>query len=129
MIKPWDKGGEWLPEFPIVATCSDDTVCTIPYGELAAAKAAGKLKSLIPPTATGETLHHELRLQWQQLSGGMETKVSNWNFQITVRYRIEDDSPVLVEYQEINGKIFLIAIAGALLTLFGLYRRKYLKQG
>jgi len=41
-----------------------------------------------------------------------------------VRYRIENETPVLLEYQEISAKVFLAAIAGALLSLIGIYYRK-----
>lgn len=124
MIWPWQKGGEWLPEFPLIAVCSDDTRCIIPYGELNQAKAVGKFKTLQPPSDTGDMAYQQLSVQWKRLQGGVETKVSAWNFQTTVRYRIDEEIPVLVEYQEIGGKVFLIAIGGALLTLIGLYLRK-----
>lgn len=127
MIWPWHQGGEWLPEFPIVGVCNDDRLCTIPYGELNQAKASGKLKTLEPPSETGDTAYEMLTVQWKRLQGGVETKVSAWNFQTTVRYRIDNEIPVLVEYQEIGGKVFLIAIGGALLTLIGLYLRKFRK--
>lgn len=127
MFWPWHQGGEWLPEFPIVAVCVDNPVCTIPYGELAAAKAAGKLKSLQPQEPAGETTHAMLNLQWKPLPGGIEAKLSTWNFQTVVRYRIDEDKPVLVEYQHIDGKLFLYAIGGALVTLGLLYLRKLKK--
>lgn len=128
MVWPWQKGGDWLAEFPIVAVCSDDTLCTIPYGELNQVKASGKLKTLVPPSETGDTVYNQLSVQWKRLQGGVETKVSAWNFQTTVRYRLDNEIPVLVEYQEIGGKVFLVAIGGALLTLIGLYLRKLRRQ-
>jgi hypothetical protein len=127
MLWPWQKGGEWLPEFPIVAVCADDSVCAVPYGELAAAQAAGKVKTLTPPTEQGETAYEMIALQWTRLSGGVEAKASAWNFQTKVRYRIEDEKPILIEYQEIGGKVFLYAILGALVTLGILYLRKLKK--
>lgn len=127
MLWPWQKGGDWLPDFPIVAVCADDSICTVPYGELPAAKAAGRIKSLLPATDSGETEHEMISLQWKRLAGGMETQASAWNFRITVRYRIDDEMPVLVEYQEINGKVFLFAVVGALVSLGLLYLRKLKK--
>jgi len=127
MLWPWQKGGEWLPDFPIVATCTDDVICAIPYGELPAAKAAGKLKSLIPMENNGETAYELITLQWKLIKGGIETKASAWNFQTTVRYRIDNEMPVLVEYQEISGKVFLFAIVGALVSTLLLYLRKLKK--
>lgn len=124
MLWPWQAGGEWLPEFPIVSVCADNSVCAIPYGELVQAKSAGKIKSLIPSSDTGEMPYGMITLQWKLLSGGIEAKASAWNFQTTVRYRLENDMPVLVEYQEIGGRLFQVALIGALVTLIGLYLNK-----
>ena len=124
MIWPWDKGGEWLPEFPIVVTCADNSACALPFRELAEAKSSGRISALHPPIESGETAYGQLHMEWQPWNKGMETKVSAWNFQITVRYALIDEQPVLVEYREISGKLFLVAILGALLTLFGLYRNQ-----
>ena len=127
MLWPWHKGGDWLPDYPIVAVCADGKVCAVPHGELAAAQAAGKIKTLVPPEESGETAYEQITLQWKRLPGGIEAKASAWNFQTKVRYRIEDEKPVLVEYQEIGGKVFLYAIAGALVSLALLYLRKLKK--
>lgn len=127
MFWPWQKGGQWLPDFPIVAVCADGSACALPYRELAAAKADGRVKSLQPAEATGETAYEMITLRWKLLPGGIESKVSAWNFQTTVRYRLDDDMPVLVEYQEIGGKVFLYALGGALLTLSALYLNKLRK--
>jgi len=130
MLWPWQKGGQWLPEFPIVAVCaseSGDQVCAVPYGELPAARAAGKVKTLQPPTPSGDTAYEMIALQWKPWSGGIEAKASAWNFQTTVRYRLQEEQPILVEYQEIGGKVFLYAIVGALISLGLLYLRKLKK--
>lgn len=124
---PWQTGGEWLADFPLVVTCADNAVCAVPHGEIASARSSGKVLALTPPVAAGETAYEKIALQWKPQGNLIETKASAWNFQTTVRYRIDNEMPVLVEYQEISGKVFLIAIAGALLTLIGLYlsqRRK-----
>ena len=124
---PWQTGGEWLPEFPIVVTCADGSACALPYGDISTARASGKVIAVTPPVTAGETAYEMIALQWKPQGGLIETKASAWNFQTTVRYRIDNEIPILIEYQEISGKVFLIAIAGALLTLIGLYlsqRRK-----
>jgi hypothetical protein len=121
---PWHKGGEWVADFPIAALCANDAVCALPYGELAAARAAGKFKTLALPGDSGETAYQLIALQWKKQGSLIEAKASAWNFQTTVRYRIEDEQPVLVEYQEISGKLFLFALGGALLTLLGLHVSK-----
>ena len=127
MLWPWQKGGEWLPDFPMVAVCANNQVCTLPYSQLATAQAEGKVKGLIPEQASGEAAYEMITLTWKRLSGGMEVKASAWNFQTTVRYRIDDQRPVLVEYQEISAKVFLFAILGALVSTVLLYLRKLRK--
>lgn len=123
---PWSKGGEWLPEFPIVATCGQ-SVCAVPYGQLPQAMAAGKVTALTPPGESGETAYEMISLAWKQANGQIETRASAWNFRTTVRYRIENNVPVMTAYQEISGKVFLLAIGGALFTLIGIYLRKLRK--
>lgn len=123
---PWQAGGEWLPEFPLVAVCGE-VVCAVPYGQLAEAQAAGKVTSLVPPAANGETAYEAISLSWKQQDGQIETRASAWNFQTTVRYHLENGRPVLTAYQEIGGKVFLLAMAGAAFTMIGLYLRKLRK--
>lgn len=127
---PWNKGGDWLPAFPIVAVCSDGEVCTIPYSELAAAQSEGKVKTLLPDAVAGEITYESFLVRWKRIPGGIETKLSNWNYQTTVRYRVDEGQPVLVEYQEITAKVFLSAIVAALISLglFKLYARRARQQ-
>lgn len=127
MLWPWQKGGEWLPDFPIIAVCANDQPCALPYGKLSQAQQSGEIKSLIPAEETGEAAYEAITLEWKRLPAQMQLKASAWNFQTTVRYRVEDNRPILVEYQEISGKVFLFAMLGALVTLGLLYMRKLSK--
>lgn len=124
MAWPWTKGGEWLPEYPLVATCVPDTLCVVPYGELAKARAEGRLQTVAPPLDKGETGYQQINLNWANSNGLIETTASAWNFQITVRYRIENEQPVMIQYREISIKLFFYALAGALFSLLGLYLRQ-----
>lgn len=124
MAWPWTKGGEWLPEFPLVVTCVPDTLCVIPFGELAQARTEGRLQVMQPPLASGETAHQQINLSWANSQGLIETTASAWNFQITVHYRIENEQPVMVQYREISIKLFFYALAGALFSTIGLYLRQ-----
>lgn len=124
MAWPWQKGGEWLPEFPMVTTCTSGEACVIPNGELAKAMADGRIKAVTPPTAQGETAFGQISLGWKPHDGLIEASASSWNFQFTVRYRVENDQPVLVQYREISIKIFFYALGGALFSLIGLYLRQ-----
>jgi len=124
---PWQKGGEWLPEFPIVAVCAPETSCAIPYGKIGEARHNGVLMSLTPLTDTGEIVLDYGTLNWQLGNGVIESRYAAWNFQTTVRYRLQDDLPVLLEYQNIAGRTFLYALGGALFSLIGIYLRKLRK--
>lgn len=124
MLWPWQKGGEWLPDYPIAVRCAGDQTCAIPIGQLAAARATGKVSSLQPAEESGETAYEMITVQWKVLPGGMQVKASSWNFQTTVRYRLENEQPVLIEYQEIGGKLFLYALLGAAVSLILLYLNK-----
>lgn len=120
---PWHKGGDWLPGFPIVASCVPDTACSIPYKDLATARANGTLKSLSTIAERGELPLDFGMLSWQHRNGLVEAKVAAWNFQTTVRYRLDNETPVLVEYQDIDASALLYALGGALFSMLGLYLR------
>lgn len=124
MAWPWHKGGDWLPEFPLVVTCAPDKLCILPYGELAKARAEGRLQAVQPPLESGEAAYQQINVTWDNSKGLIETTASAWNFQITVRYRIENDQPVMVQYREISIKLFFYALAGALFSTIGLFLRQ-----
>lgn len=124
---PWDKTSDWKPEFRLIATCVKDQqkeACGVAYGELAAARAAGQFESLTPPEAAGDLDEIKNWLKWKVENGLFEVKSSSWHFQTTVRYRLENDVPVLVEYQDIEAKAFYYGVAAALFSLLGIYLRK-----
>ena len=63
-------------------------------------------------------------LKWKKENGIYEVKASSWHFQTTIRYKLEDDVPVLIEYQDVAAKAFYYGIAAGLFSLIGLYLRK-----
>ncbi|HJW27598.1 MAG TPA: hypothetical protein VJ576_22100 [Rhodocyclaceae bacterium] len=124
---PWEKGTAWKPNFRLAAVCAQNEACGIPYGQLAEAKAKGTLVSLVPADTAGEVAEQDNWLKWKKVSGEpwqIETTASSWHFQTTVRYRVEGDTPVLVEYKEVGGKAFYYGLAAAFVSLVGIYLRK-----
>jgi hypothetical protein len=125
---PWEKGGDWKPEFRLPAVCAQGEVCSVSYGQLADAKAQGKFTSLLPPDDGGEVQAEDAWVRWKKAPAGqpwqIESKASSWYFQTTVRYRLDNDTPVLVEYQEVGAKSFYygMGLAGFSLLLFYLRR-------
>jgi len=124
---PWDKSDIWKPEFRVVAVCDQDEPCGFAYGELAQAKTKGLYKTLNPQADAGDVLEKGGWLQWKKVNGLIEAKSSSWYFQTTIRYKVEDETPVLVEYQDVSAKAFYYGIAAALLSLLGIYLRKFRK--
>jgi len=122
---PWDKSSEWKPEFRVVAVCGKDEFCGIPYGELESAKASGRFSTLELPGDAGDAMEEKGWLQWKRVNGLIEAKASSWHFQTTIRYRLEEGKPVLVEYQDVSAKALYYGIAAALFTLIGIYLRKF----
>ena len=123
---PWDKSDIWKPEFRVVALCDKDETCGVAYGELAAARSSGLLKTLNLPDNAGDVMGKDGWLQWKKIDGGLiEAKASSWHFQTIIRYKVEDEQPILVEYQDVNVKAFYFGIAAALFSLFGIYLRKF----
>lgn len=123
---PWEKSGDWQPEFRVVAVCGDKgDFCGIPYGELEDARVKGLFKTLDLPGDAGEVMEERGWLQWKRVNGLIEAKASSWHFQTTIRYKLEDGKPVLVEYQDVSARAFYFGIAAALLSLLGIYFRKF----
>lgn len=123
---PWEKSTAWKPEFRLAAVCKDGA-CSIPYGGLADARAKGTLASLVPTADAGEIGLEDAWLKWKKVAGQpwqIESTASSWHFQTTVRYRLEGDTPVLVEYQEVGGKAFYYGMGLAALSLLGIFLRK-----
>lgn len=121
---PWEKNPTWKPEFRIVATCANKEPCGLAYGELADAKAKGLYTSLEMAEPAGDVEEKANWLKWKKENGIYEVKASSWHFQTTIRYKLEDDVPVLVEYQDVAAKAFYYGIAAGLFSLIGLYLRK-----
>lgn len=121
---PWEKSDVWKPEFRVVAVCADSKPCGFAYGELAEAKAKGLYTSLNPSEPAGD-LEEELNwLKWKVENGVIEVKASSWHFQTTIRYTVENEMPILIEYQDVAAKAFYYGVAAALFSLLGLYLRR-----
>ena len=63
-------------------------------------------------------------LKWKKTDGVIEVKASSWHFQTTIRYTVENETPVLVEYQDVGAKALYFGMAAGLFSLIGLYLRK-----
>lgn len=126
MAWPSEKTSKWEPDFRVVATCADKEACSVPYGELAAAKAKGTYTTLVPPEAVGEFDDKDAWLRWKTVTGKpwqYEVTRSSWHFQTTVKYRLEGETPVLSEVNRYDVKVLFYALPAALFTLVGLILR------
>ncbi len=121
---PWDKNTDWKPEFRVVAVCANKEPCGFAYSELAAAKANGLYTSLEMAEPAGDVAEKANWLKWKKADGVYEVKASSWHFQTTIRYKVENDVPVLIEYQDVGAKSFYYGMAAGLFSLLGLYLRK-----
>ena len=63
-------------------------------------------------------------LKWKVDDGIIEAKASSWHFQTTIRYKVENETPILIEYQDVGAKAFYFGVAAALFSLIGIYLRK-----
>lgn len=121
---PWEKNPSWKPEFRVVATCAEQKPCGFAYSDLADAKAKGLYSSLEMAEPAGDIEEKANWLKWKKENGVYEVKASSWHFQTTLRYSVENDMPILLEYQDVEAKAFYYGIAAALFSLLGLYLRK-----
>lgn len=122
---PWDKSSEWKPEFRLIAVCAEKEVCGFAYKDLADAKAKGLYTTLTPAEPAGDLEEAQAWLKWKVEKGMIEVKASSWHFQTTIRYKVENEVPVLVEYQDVDvARAFYYGIAAGLFSLLGIYLRK-----
>ena len=108
----------------VVAVCANNEPCGFAYRDLANAKAKGLYTSLTPAEPAGDLEEAQNWLKWKTDKGVIEAKASSWHFQTTIRYRVEDDTPILIEYQDVAAKAFYFGIAAGLFSLIGLYLRR-----
>lgn len=126
MAWPWEKSPVWEPELRLVATCKDNVACSVPYGQLAEARVRGVYGVLQPPEPLGEVQEPDAWLKWRTESGkpwGFEVTRSSWNFETTIRYRLEGDTPVLMELKRYDARILFYAIPLALVMVVGMFLR------
>ena len=124
---PWERTNvEWQPEFRLAATCGEKKeACGVAWGEVAEARATGRLVSIEPPTPAGELEEPLNWLRWSRTDGVYEVKASSWHFQTVIRYRVENDTPILVAYQDVDvSKAFTYGLGVAIFMMAGLYLRK-----
>lgn len=126
MAWPWEKNPAWEPELRLVATCKDNGACGIPYGQLAEAKAQGEYSVLKPPEPYGEVQETDAWLKWRLDPGKpwqFEVTRSSWNFETTIRYRFDGETPVLLELKRYDIRILYYAIPLALVMVVGMFLR------
>ncbi len=122
---PWDKSSVWKPEFRVVAVCADNKHCGFSFDDLEKAKAEGLFSTLTPREPAGDIEEQYNWLKWRVDQGIIEAKASSWHFQTTIRYRVENETPILIEYQDVNvRKALYFGIAAGLFSLLGLYLRR-----
>ena len=122
---PKEKTDVWKPEFRLVAVCENNEPCGVAYQDLADAKAKGLVKTLIPAAPNGEVQEENNWLKWGITNGIFEVKASSWHFQTTIRYTVENEVPILMDYQDVDvARAFYFGIAAGLFSLLGIYLRR-----
>jgi hypothetical protein len=126
MAWPWERNIPWEPEFRLVATCAGNEACSVPFGKLAEAKNEGVFSALQPPEPFGEVQETDAWLRWRADTGKSwqyEVSRSSWDFETTLRYRFDGETPVLMEVKRYDARILLYAIPLALMMVGGMYFR------
>ena len=122
---PKEKTDVWKPEFRLVANCANKETCGFAYQDVSDAKAKGLYTSLTPAEPAGDVQEEHNWLKWKIENGIFEVKASSWHFQTTIRYTVENDMPILLDYQDVDvTRSFYYGIAAALFSMLGLYLRK-----
>ncbi len=123
---PSEKNPQWSPELRLVAACANNETCGIAYGDIDTARKAGSILRLQPLEPAGEIMESDAWLSWKTAESKpwqYEVKRSSWNFETKIRYRLENDAPVLVELNSYDSKVLVYAIPLALFSIAGLFFR------
>ena len=129
---PWEPSQEWKAQYIVAAQCKTaqgPESCTLPYGAIQVSRQEGVLLSLTDIPAFGEHADTQSWHQWRKVEGQpweIELTWSSWDFKESVRYRIENDEPVLLEHRHVGPFLMAYAIPLALLTVGLLILRKLL---
>lgn len=125
---PWDKDATWKPGVRLPVVCANGEVCSKPYADIAKAVEEKQVIALKPKEPNGELHDGDIWLRWSTVSGKdweMEAAMSSWYFETAVRYSVQDDKLVAVQYRHYDAKLFFYAMGAALFTLAGIYLRKF----
>jgi hypothetical protein len=82
--------------------------------------------TLQPPEPFGEVQETDAWLKWRMDAGKpwqLEVSRTSWNFETTVRYRFDGETPVLMELKRYDVRILLYAIPLALVMVGGMFLR------
>ena len=124
---PWDKDNTWKPGVRLPVMCANGEVCSKEYGAIAKGVEEKAITALLPKEPNGELNDGEVWLRWSTVSGKpweMESSMSSWYFETSVRYSVKDDKLELVQYRHYDAQVFFYAMAAAIFTLIGVYLRK-----
>lgn len=127
---PWNKDGKWENNMHIVAVCSNKEPCSIAWSDFAKAKSEGKFVSLKPAEPVGEIQEPDAWIRWKTEAGKdwhYEVKRSSWHFEDSIRYRVENEAPVLVQSRQVNADVLLYSLPLAIFSLSGLFFRRLRK--
>lgn len=127
---PWNKDGKWSNDLPLVATCAKQEPCGVTYGRLAEARQQGQVLSLSVKEPIGEIKEEDNWLKWETVSGQawqFEVKRSSRYFETRTRYRLEGDSPVLVQSRDVGAQALIFALPISAFFLLGIRLRSLRK--
>jgi hypothetical protein len=130
MAWPWEKTGEWKADARLPVLCADGKTCAMAYGNLAAGLADRSVSALLPTEPVGELQQPDAWLRWKRVDGQpwqIEASLSSWHFETSLRYRVDDERPVLMQYRHYDAGVFFYALPAALFTLLGVYLRRLRK--
>lgn len=124
---PWDKDTTWKPGVRLPVMCANGEVCSKEYAQIAKGVEEKQIIALKPNEPFGELNDGEVWVRWSSPTGKdweMESSMSSWYFETSVRYSVKDDKLIAVQYRHYDANIFFYAMIAALFTTAGIFLRR-----
>lgn len=128
LLWPWQEAKEWQADYRLATVCpekSEQQACVLTYAAWEKARAAQQSPVLVSTNIAdfAEVADDELWYKWRKFTSKSwlyELSWSSWNFEESIRYRVDGDVPVLMAHRRVGVEILRYSLALAVLSFLAI---------